>query len=113
MQKEYEAAKLYYNLGDYTGNCIFGGSNYEACIKTAENALRAYPYTNLREELYMMVLRARYELAQQSVEAKSDERFRQTIDEYYGFKNEFPDSKYMKEADHIFKKSNSKVKSVD
>lgn len=110
VQKEYEAAKLYYNLGDYTGNCIGGGSNYEACIITAENALRAYPYTNLREELCIMVLRARYELAMASVEEKADERFRQAIDEYYGFKNEFPDSKHIKEADNIFKHANAKVK---
>lgn len=110
VMKEFEAAKLYYNLGNYTGNCLSGGSNYEACIITAENALRAYPYTNLREDLSIMVLRARYELASQSVIEKADERYRQTIDEYYGFKNEFPDSKYIKEADNIFKRSNSKVK---
>ncbi|MCR5313487.1 MAG: outer membrane protein assembly factor BamD [Bacteroidaceae bacterium] len=110
VQKEYDAAELYYNLGNYTGNCLNGGSNYEACIITAENALRTYPYTNLREDLYMMVLRARYELATQSVEDKADERFRQAIDEYYGFKNEFPNSKYIKEADNIFKHANAKIK---
>ena len=108
--KEFESAQLYFNLGSYTGNCTNGGSNYEACIITAENALKNYPYTNLREELYIMILRARYQLACRSVEEKIDERFRQTIDEYYGFKNEFPDSKYIKEADNIFKHSNSKVK---
>jgi outer membrane protein assembly factor BamD len=110
VQKEYDAAELYYNLGSYTGNCMRGGSNYEACIITAENALRSYPYTNLREDLSMMVLRARYELATQSVEDKADERYRQTIDEYYGFKHDFPDSKYMKEANNIFKRANARVK---
>ncbi len=110
VQKEYDSAKLYYDLGDYTGNCPNGGSNYEACIITAENALRSYPYTNLREDLCMMVLRARYELASKSVEEKSDDRYRETIDEYYGFTNEFPDSKYIKEANHIFKRSKAKVK---
>lgn len=110
VQKEFDSAKLYYNLGPYAGNCPNGGSNYEACIITAENALRTYPYTSLREELYMLILRSRYQLASRSVEEKSDERFRQAIDEYYGFKNEFPDSKYMKEADQIYKHSSSKVK---
>ena len=110
VQKEYDNAKLYYNLGSYTGNCIYGGSNYEACIITADNALKTYPYTRMREDLYMLILRSRYQLAQRSVEEKSDERYRQTIDEYYGFKNEFPDSKYMKEADQIFKQASSKIK---
>lgn len=109
--KEYDSAKLYYNLGSYTGNCFTsGGSNYEACIITADNALKTYPYTRMREDLYMMILRSRYQLAQKSVEEKSEERYRQTIDEYYGFKNEFPDSKYSKEADQIFKHANSKIK---
>ena len=59
-----------------------------------------------------MVLRARYELATQSVEEKADERFRQAIDEYYGFKNEFPDSKYIKEANNIFKHATAKMKNT-
>lgn len=109
VQKEYDAAKLYYNLGTYIGNCMNGGSNYEASIITAENALKAYPYTSMREELYMLILRARYQLAQNSVEEKAGDRYRQAIDEYYGFKNEFPDSKYMSEADKIFRHANSHV----
>ena len=110
VQKEYDSAKLYYNLGSYVGNCANGGSNYEASIITAENALKSYPYTSLREDLYILILRARYQLAVKSVEEKIDERFRETIDEYYGFKNEFPDSEYMKEADQIFRHANAKVK---
>ena len=110
VQKEYDSAKLYYNMGGYIGNCFYGGSNYEACIITAENALKTFPYTRMREDLYMLILRSRYQLAQRSVIEKSEERFQQTIDEYFGFKNEFPNSKYMKEADQIFKHSSSKVK---
>ena len=85
-------------------------NNYEACIITAENALKTFPYTRLREDLYMLILRSRYELAQRSIMEKKDERLQQAIDEYYGFKNEFPNSKYMKEADQIFKRCSSKVK---
>ncbi len=110
VQKEYDSAKLYYNLGSYVGNCANGGSNYEACIITAENALKTFPYTRMREDLYMMILRCRYQLAQRSVEDKRDERYRQAIDEYFGFKNEFPNSKYLKEADNIYKHAAAKVK---
>ena len=104
-EKEYLAALLYYNLGSYTGNCVNGGSNYEACIITAENALKTYPYTKFREDLMMMILRARYRLANKSVTEKKEDRYRETIDEYFGFKNEFPDSKYMREADKIYRYS--------
>jgi len=113
VMKEYESALLYYKLGDYVGNCANGGSNFQACIITAENALKNYPYTNLREDLYMMILRSRFRLAKNSVAQKAEERFRQTIDEYYGFRNEFPDSKYMKEADLIFRQSDAKVKKIE
>lgn len=109
VQKEFDAAQLYYNLGTYVGNCANGGSNFEACIITAEGALKSYPYTNLREDLYMLILRARYGLAQNSVAEKADERYRSTIDEYYGFRNEFPNSQYIDEADRIFKHANAKV----
>ena len=110
VQKEYENAQLYYNLGTYVGNSVYGGNNYEACIITAENALKTFPYTRLREDLYMLILRSRYELAQRSIMEKKDERLQQAIDEYYGLKNEFPNRKYMKEADKIFKRCSSKVK---
>ena len=104
-EKEYQSAMLYYNLGSYTGNCVNGGSNYEACIITAENTLKTYPYTSHREDLMMMILRARYRLANKSIASKKEERYRETIDEYFGFKNEFPESKYMHEADKIYKYS--------
>ena len=35
---------------------------------------------------------------------------RETVDEYYAFKNEFPESKYTKEADRIFKESQKVLK---
>lgn len=113
VQKEYESAMLYFKLGDYVGNCANGGSNFEACIITAENALKNYPYTEYREDLYMMILRSRFRLAKNSIAEKAEERFRQTIDEYYGFRNEFPESKYMKEADLIFRQSDAKVKKIE
>ena len=33
---------------------------------------------------------------------KREDRMRETVDEYYAFKNEFPESKYMKEVEGIF-----------
>ena len=99
-----ESAILYYNLGNYLGN------NYESCVITAQNALKDYPYTDYREELSILILRARYEMAIYSVEDKKMDRYRETIDEYYAFKNEFPESKYLKEAEKIFNESQKVIK---
>ena len=108
VEKEYLSAKLYYDLGTYLGNMTSAGcSNYEASIVTAQNALRDYPYASpeRKEELSIMVLRAKYHLARQSVVEKRLERFRDTIDEYYAFLNEFPESMYIKEAKRIYNHS--------
>ena len=111
VKKEYMAAKLYYDLGTYTINSFYGGNNYEACVVTAQNALKDYPYASagLREDLSILILKAKYHLAKQSVEEKRLERFRDTIDEYYAFQNDYPESQYMKEANSIFSYSEKVV----
>jgi outer membrane protein assembly factor BamD len=106
VEKEYLSAKLYYDLGDYFGNCSNdGGSNYQACVITAENAIRDFPYTKLREDFAILILKAKFELAAKSVEEKKEERYHNAIDEYYGFLNEYPESKYLKEAEQLFNKA--------
>ena len=107
VEKEFLSAKLYYELGDYMA---YMGNNYQACIITAQNVMNDYPYTSFREELSILVLRARYKMAFHSVEDKKIERYRATVDEYYAFKTEFPDSQYMKEADKYYKEAVKFVK---
>lgn len=102
VKKDYLSAKLYYDLGDYMAHY---GNNYLACIITAQNVLNDYPYTKLREDLSMLILRAKYKMAQHSVEDKKIDRYRDTVDEYYSFKNEFPTSKYLSEAEEYYIKS--------
>lgn len=110
-QKEYETAKLYYNLGSYTGNFNFSttsaqanANNYESCVITAQNALKDYPYCLQREEFAILILRAKYQMAVQSVDEKKHERMRDVQDEYYAFKNDYPESQYMDEANQMMKK---------
>ena len=107
VEKEYLSAKLYYELGDYMA---YMGNNYQACIITAQNVMNDYPYTAFREDLSILILRARYKMALHSVESKKMERFRATIDEYYAFKTEFPESQYLKEADKYYKEAMKIVK---
>ena len=99
VEKEVGTAELYYSMGNYLGN------NYRSSIIVAQNALLDFPYTKYREKLSMIVLKAKFQMAQESVLSKRDDRYRDAIDEYYAFKNEFPESQYMKEADKIFRTS--------
>ena len=89
--KEYLGAKLYYNLGTYMGN------NYASCIITAENALKSYPDTKYREDLIYLTICSKFELAIVSVDERLQGRYRDVVDEYYNYMNEFPEGKYVKQ----------------
>jgi len=102
--KELLTAKLYYNLGNYLGN------NYLSAVIVAQNALLNYPSNEYREEFSYIILQSKYQQAVQSFEDKKIERFRDTIDEYYNYTNEFPEGKYRKEADKILADSRRTVK---
>ena len=104
VEKEYKSARLYFDLGTYFGNCTNGGNNYEACIVTAQNALKDYPYSNRREEFASLVMKSKYELAKRSVESKQLERYQDAEDECYGFINEYPDSKERSLAEKYIEK---------
>lgn len=94
--KELLAAQLYLRLGNYMGN------NYESSVITAREALKDYPYSKYAEEFQMLILRARYELAENSVRGVKPMRYRAVIDEYYNYKNSYPSGKFLKEADKYF-----------
>lgn len=102
--KELMACRLYYNLGNYMGN------NYESCVVTAREALKTYPYSQYREELQILILRSRHELAWKSVAERTAERLRDVVDEHYNYLNMFPDGKYKKEADRYYRQA---VKALD
>lgn len=94
--KQLQNAQLYYNLGNFLGN------NYESCIITAKNALKDFPYSKYREDFEMLILKAKYQEAKNSVAEKSEDRYRDVIDEYYSFINTYPESKNLSEAKTIF-----------
>jgi outer membrane protein assembly factor BamD len=105
VMKEYLSAELYYNLGGYFGNINSNTeSNYESCIITAENALKTYPYTSMREKFSLLIMKSKFELAQNSSEEKRVERYRDAEDECYGFLNEFPESENCKTAEKFIDK---------
>lgn len=101
--KELMATRLYYNLGNYMGN------NYESCVITAQNALRDYPYSKYREEFMFLTLRAKNDLAEVSVDSKLQSRYRDVVDEYYNYINEYPEGKYLKQAQKFFEQANKKI----
>jgi outer membrane protein assembly factor BamD len=93
------SAKLYYDLGDY-----------KAAVVALNNCLDEFPNSKHREEVMYLILKSRFLLAENSVQEKKTERYQLTVDEYYSFVGEFPESEHYKEAVNIFNQSQSKLK---
>lgn len=101
--KELLATRLYYNLGTYMGN------NYLSCVITAQNALKNYPYSKYREEFMFLVIRSKYELSLVSVEEKLQGRYRDVVDEYYNYMNEYPEGKYVKQVKKFYDYASQRI----
>lgn len=105
VQKELLSAQLYYNLGGYFGNINSNSeSNYTSSIIVAQNALKNYPYTKFREDFALIIMKSKFELAENSGEERKLERYRDAEDECYGFLNEYPESKSRSVAERFIEK---------
>ena len=94
VMKELLSAQLYYNLGGYFGNINSNSeSNYSSSIIVAQNALKTYPYSNHRDEFSLLIMKSKFELAENSSADRKLERYQDAEDECYGFLNEYPESK--------------------
>lgn len=107
VYKSYLNAKLYFDLGNYLTN------NYRSAVIAAQNSLKRFPDTKYREELSFLILRSKFIQAEYSIPEKKGDRYRDTIDEYYGFLNEFPESKYAKDALNILENSEKTLKNLE
>lgn len=94
VEKSYLSSKLYYNI-----------SEYKAAIIALKNSLKDFPESKHREEQLFLILKSSYLLADNSVPAKQKERFQSTVDEYYTFVGEYPQSEYAKEAKKMYEAS--------
>lgn len=101
--KELLATRLYYNLGTYLGN------NYLSSVITAQNALKNYPYSKYREEFMYLTIRSKYELSLVSVEEKLQGRYRDVVDEYYNYMNEYPEGKYVKQVKKFYDYASQRI----
>lgn len=91
VYKSYLSAKLYYDLKDY-----------KAAVVALTSSLKDYPDSKYREDVMYMLLRSKYLLAVNSIEEKKHDRLASALDEYFTFADEYPTSKYKKDADKYY-----------
>ena len=94
MEKSYQNAYTYYKIG-----------RYKSAIVAFKNSLKQYPDTHRKEDIMYYTTVSAYRLAANSVEAKQVDRYLATLDYYYSFIGEYPESKRRKELDNIAENS--------
>jgi outer membrane protein assembly factor BamD len=99
VEKSYLSAKLYYDM-----------KQYKAAVVALNNSLKEYADTKFREEMMYLKLNSLFLYAEKSLASKQKERYQSTLDDYFSFMEEFPQSQYSKEVDGIFQKTNKYLK---
>jgi len=89
--KAFENAKQYYTT-----------SNYKSAIIALDNVLIDFPSLNKREEAHFLIVKSTYLLANNSISSKILERLKLTIEAYSHFKDNYPESNYLKELELIY-----------
>ncbi len=100
-KKAFASASLYYQIGDY-----------KASIVALKNMLKDFPDTKYREEMLYLIIKSSYLLAENSISKKQKERYQSTVNEYHNLIDEFPSSKHVKEAEHIYESSTKLLKKL-
>ena len=91
VEKSYMSAKLYYDM-----------KQYKAAVTALSNSLKEYSETKYREEMMYLKLKSLFLFAENSYDIRQKERYQATLDDYYSFMEEFPNSIYAKEVKKIY-----------
>jgi len=101
VEKSYLSAKLYYDM-----------KAYKSAIVALDNSLKEYADTKYREEMMYLKLNSLFLYAENSTFEKQKERYQDTLDNYYSFMEEFPQSKYSRDVKRIFQ-TTGKILKID
>ena len=92
-KKAFENARIYYTMEDY-----------KAARVALKNILKDDADNIYREDILYYAAMSSYKYAQMSVKNKQKERYLVFEDDYLNFVGEYPESKYRKELDGIYRK---------
>ncbi|HMU09981.1 MAG TPA: outer membrane protein assembly factor BamD [Ferruginibacter sp.] len=100
-QKEYRAAELYYNMGQYRAAAI-----------AFSTLINNYPESTKGEEYKLKTVKSYYKFAKLSIVEKQVERYEKVIDEYEDFVDRFPESKLLRDAENYSNLSKNHIKDI-
>jgi len=91
VEKSYLNARLYYDMREY-----------KAAITALSSTLKDFSGSKYREEMMYLKLSSLFLYAENSYFTKQTERYQATLDDYYSFMEEYPESTYSKEVKKIY-----------
>jgi|JI9StandDraft_2_1071091.scaffolds.fasta_scaffold71668_1 outer membrane protein assembly factor BamD len=97
-RKAYENAKIYAKT-----------QRFKAASSALKDFLKDYPVSQYREEILYLIVMSNYLYAEGSVEEKKLERMRTTSESYLTFATAFPQSKWLREAEGYYRKSERQI----
>ena len=99
--KEYKSAELYYNLG-----------YYKAAATAFTQLINNFPDSQKGDTYKLMVIKATYDYARNSVELKQEERYAMVLNECADFNDRFPESKLVHEVEKVKEQTQNKINSI-
>ncbi len=93
-KKAYEKAKQYYRL-----------NNLNAAVVAFETFQNGYPDSRMVEEVSYLKIDAQYKYASQSITSRQRERYQKVLEFYEYFVDNFPNSKYVRDAEKVYEQT--------
>lgn len=100
--KEFNNAMTYYNM-----------ASYKSAMVAFQNIIKSYPSTIYKEECLYYILRSSWMFAEQSIESKKSERYKNAMEHYVKLVDAFPEGKYLKDAERIYEDCKENVKKLE
>jgi outer membrane protein assembly factor BamD len=97
--KEASAARLYYNIGQF-----------KAASFAYKEVINQYPESPNSDYYQYMVVKSLYEYAKSSIPEKQTERYVSTVSAYNELKSAYPNSQFLKDAEHYELLANNNIR---
>ncbi len=82
---------------------------HKAAVVALTSFKNNFPDSKYQEEANYLILLSQFELAEQSVYAKQRDRYKEVVENYKTFIDQYPESKFIKDAERFYIESNAKL----
>jgi len=83
--------------------------SYKAAIVALNSFKNNFPDSKYHEEANYLILVSQFELAEQSIYSKQTERYKEVVENYKHFVDQYPESQFLKDAEKLYLESTSKL----